>query len=86
MLINGSEGASAGDRWKWNETIGPVVNRPGRQGDWGYANTDALGLMEYLQWCEDMVLAPVLAVWSGLSLGGGITVRELFSLYGKITN
>jgi alpha-N-arabinofuranosidase len=30
------------------------------------------GLMEYLQWCEDMSLAPILAIWSGLTLGGGI--------------
>jgi alpha-L-arabinofuranosidase len=26
------EGASLGDRWKWNETIGLVVDRPGREG------------------------------------------------------
>ncbi|KAM3075158.1 hypothetical protein ACMFMG_007389 [Clarireedia jacksonii] len=68
---NNLEGSSPGNRWKWNETIGPVVNRPGRQGDWGYPNTDALGLMEYLQWCTDMNMTPVLAVWSGLSLSGG---------------
>jgi alpha-N-arabinofuranosidase len=80
-LTGHSEGSSAGNRWKWNETIGPVVNRPGRQGDWGYANTDALGLMEYMQWCEDMALAPVLAVWSGLSLGGGITSGTALTPY-----
>jgi alpha-N-arabinofuranosidase len=28
--------------------------------------------MEYLQWCEDMSLAPILAIWSGLTLGGVI--------------
>jgi hypothetical protein len=28
------EGASPGDRWKWNETIGPVVDRPGREGEY----------------------------------------------------
>ena len=28
--------------------------------------------MEYLQWCEDMSLTPILAIWSGLTLGGGI--------------
>ena len=39
-------------------------------GDWGYPNTDALGLMEYLQWTEDMDLAPVLAIWDGYSLNG----------------
>lgn len=57
------------NRWIWNNTVGPVQNRPGRQGTWGYPNTDALGLMEYLAWCEDMGMAPVLAVWSGLVLG-----------------
>ncbi|KAJ3207225.1 hypothetical protein HDU82_003945 [Entophlyctis luteolus] len=67
---NNLEGETTDNRWKWNETIGPIENRPGRQGDWGYGNSDALGLMEYLQWCEDMKLEPVLAVWAGFSLGG----------------
>jgi alpha-N-arabinofuranosidase len=43
-----------------------------RIGDWTYPNTDALGLDEYLYWCEDMGMTPVLAVWSGLTLGGEI--------------
>ncbi|OCL11008.1 glycoside hydrolase family 51 protein [Glonium stellatum] len=68
---NNLEGATEADRWKWNETIGPLENRPGRQGDWGYPNTDALGLMEYLLWCEDMELAPVLVIWNGFSLSAG---------------
>lgn len=29
---NNLEGLSLEDRWKWNETIGPVENRPGRLG------------------------------------------------------
>jgi alpha-N-arabinofuranosidase len=70
---NNLEGTTTpADRWKWNETIGPVENRPGREGTWGYPNTDALGLMEYLQWCSDMSMIPVLAIWSGLTLGGDI--------------
>ncbi|GAT21099.1 LOW QUALITY PROTEIN: alpha-L-arabinofuranosidase E [Aspergillus luchuensis] len=75
------EGASPSDRWKWNETIGPVVDRPGREGDWSYPNTDALGLDEYLQWCEDMDMEPLLAVWSGLSLGGGIVSGSALDPY-----
>nr|QEI10540.1 GH51 alpha-L-arabinofuranosidase [Evansstolkia leycettana] len=78
---NNLEGASPADRWKWNATIGPVVDRPGRQGDWGYPNTDALGLDEYLYWCEDMGMEPVLAVWSGLSLGGGIVSGSALDPY-----
>ncbi|TQB75004.1 hypothetical protein MPDQ_003800 [Monascus purpureus] len=54
-----------------DKRIGPVQDRPGRQGDWSYPNTDALGLDEYFYWCEDMAMEPVLAVWAGLSLNGG---------------
>lgn len=34
--------------WRWNETIGPLTERPGRPGTWGYQNTDGLGLVEYM--------------------------------------
>ncbi|KAJ7111424.1 glycoside hydrolase superfamily, partial [Mycena epipterygia] len=57
-------------RWDWRNTIGPLVNRPGRQGVWGYINTDGLGLYEYLQWIEDMEMEPIMAVWAGYSLDG----------------
>lgn len=67
---NNLQGKGIASRWKWNETIGPVENRPGRMGTWSYANTDALGLMEYMQWTEDMGLEAVLVVWSGHSLDG----------------
>ena len=36
LLIMNREGASPADRWKWNETIGPVENRPGRQGEFKF--------------------------------------------------
>ena len=67
------------NRWTWYNTIGPVESRPGRQGVWGYPNSDALGLMEYLLWCEDMGLTIILDVWAGLLLNGDaiITGEEL---------
>lgn len=68
---NNLEGSSEGTRWKWNETIGPLTSRPGRQGDWTYPNTDALGLLEYFYWCQDMNLEPILVVWAGFSLNSG---------------
>ncbi|OJD34395.1 alpha-n-arabinofuranosidase a [Diplodia corticola] len=68
---NNLEGNSADNRWKWNLTIGPLEDRPGRQGVWGYPNTDALGIVEYFEWCEDMNLSPLLAVWAGFSLNSG---------------
>ncbi|PGH34989.1 alpha-N-arabinofuranosidase [[Emmonsia] crescens] len=68
---NNLEGMHPYSRWKWNETLGPLESRPGREGTWTYPNTDALGLLEYLYWCEDMKLTPLLTVWDGLSLGQG---------------
>ncbi|KAJ5733607.1 Arabinosidase A [Penicillium malachiteum] len=68
---NNLEGESLDNRWKWNETIGPVQDRPGREGTWSYYNTDGLGLDEYLYWCEDMGLAPLLAIWAGFALDAG---------------
>ncbi|KAI7082118.1 glycoside hydrolase [Hortaea werneckii] len=65
---NNLEGLSPQQRWKWWETLGPLVDRPGRVGDWGYYNTQGLGLMEYLQWTEDMGIERMLAVYAGFSL------------------
>lgn len=76
-----SEGTSVEERWIWNNTIGPVEDRPGRQGAWGYPNTDALGLIEYLLWCQDMSLTPLLAVWDGLTIGGGTVSGDALKPY-----
>ena len=65
---NNLEGFSIEQRWKWNETIGPLKDRPGRVGDWNYYNTDGLGLLEFLQWAEDMEIEPFLGVYAGFSL------------------
>ncbi|KAL4917688.1 glycoside hydrolase superfamily [Aspergillus aurantiobrunneus] len=68
---NNLEGNNEDLRWKWNETIGPVEDRPGRLGAWGYYNSDGLGLMEYLYWCEDLGVEPILGVWAGFALESG---------------
>ena len=65
---NNIEGVSVDQRWKWNETIGPLKDRKGRVGDWNYVNTNGLGLLEYLLFCEDGGIEPVLAVYAGFSL------------------
>ncbi|TVY83677.1 Alpha-L-arabinofuranosidase A [Lachnellula suecica] len=66
---NNIEGDSYHYPWRWNETLGPLAERPGRPGTWGYENTDGLGLVEYLNWCTDLSITPVLAVWAGMYLG-----------------
>lgn len=35
-----------------------------------------LGLMEYMQWCIDAHMEPILAVWAGLSLDGNVVPGE----------
>ncbi|KAH9823940.1 family 51 glycoside hydrolase [Melampsora americana] len=73
---NNIEGYGPDDRWKWYETVGPLTDRPGRKGNWGYANTDGFGLLEVLQFCEDLGLEFIASVWSGLSLSPYKAVPE----------
>ncbi|KAF7797072.1 hypothetical protein EIP86_008264 [Pleurotus ostreatoroseus] len=65
---NNLEGQTTATRWQWNATVGSLLDRPGRVGDWGYVNTDGLGLLEYLQFFEDADMEPIMAVWSGKPL------------------
>ena len=64
------EGDTVQQRFDWKKTLGPIDERPGHQGPWGYRSTDGLGLLEFLEWCEDMKAEPVLAVYAGYSLKG----------------
>jgi alpha-N-arabinofuranosidase len=64
------EGDTPALRFEWKKTIGPVAQRPGHQGPWGYRSTDGLGFLEFLYWCEDLKMEPVLAVYAGYSLKG----------------
>jgi alpha-N-arabinofuranosidase len=64
------EGDRLEDWYDWKKTIGPLVDRPGHQGPWSYWSTDGLGLLEFLEWCEDLKIEPVLAVYAGYSLKG----------------
>lgn len=73
---NNLEGESAGLQWNWTETILNLTDRPGRPGDWGYTNTDGLGLIEYLLWCQDLELEPVLAVFAGYWLDKTAATEE----------
>ncbi|HEV2329172.1 MAG TPA: alpha-L-arabinofuranosidase C-terminal domain-containing protein [Verrucomicrobiae bacterium] len=62
------EGNSIAERFDWKKTIGPIEQRPGHESPWGYWSTDGLGLLEYMEWSEDLHIQPVLAVYAGYSL------------------
>jgi alpha-N-arabinofuranosidase len=64
------EGDTVETRFEWKKTIGPIEERHGHPCPWGYCSTDGLGLLEFLEWCEDMKAEPVLAVYAGYSLKG----------------
>ncbi|HZR17621.1 MAG TPA: alpha-L-arabinofuranosidase C-terminal domain-containing protein [Verrucomicrobiae bacterium] len=64
------EGNTIAERFNWKETIGDVSQRPGHLSPWGYWSTDGFGLLEFLGWCEDLRMEPVLAVYAGYSLRG----------------
>ncbi|KAK0475310.1 arabinofuranosidase [Armillaria luteobubalina] len=78
---NNLEGGTIAQRWQWNATLGPLVDRPGRLGDWGYINTDGLGLLEYLTWCEDLNMEPIMAVWAGFALQGASVPQDQLGPY-----
>lgn len=64
------EGPKITDAFPWKETLGPIANRPGHNGSWGYRASDGMGLLEFLLWAENMGAEPVLGVYAGYSLDG----------------
>ena len=63
------EGGEIATRFNWKNTVGDPAQRPGHLNDaWGYWSTDGMGLLEFLNWCEDLDMQPVLAVYAGYSL------------------
>ena len=63
------EGNTIETRFDWKKTIGDIAQRPGHMNDaWRYWSSDGMGLLEFLLWCEDLHMQPVLAVYAGYSL------------------
>ncbi len=64
------EGDTIAERFDWKKTLGDISLRPGHRCCWNYPSSDGMGLLEYLEWCEDLHVEPVLAVYAGYSLRG----------------
>ena len=62
------EGDHLNEHFEWKKTIGPLVDRPTHPTPWTYRSSDGMGLLEFLTWCEDLHMEPLLAVFSGYSL------------------
>jgi alpha-L-arabinofuranosidase len=64
------EGDQIDERFDWKNTIGPLVDRPTHRSPWNYQSSDGMGLLEFLEWTEDLKIETVLAVYAGYSLKG----------------
>jgi alpha-N-arabinofuranosidase len=62
------EGDHIPERFEWKKTIGPLVDRPTHPSPWRYRSSDGMGLLEFMEWCEDLKIEPVLAVYAGYSM------------------
>ncbi|MDP4262131.1 MAG: alpha-L-arabinofuranosidase C-terminal domain-containing protein [Bacteroidota bacterium] len=62
------EGDYFTSRFDWKKTIGSLDQRPGHASPWGYRSSDGMGLYEFLKWCEDVKMEPLLAVFAGYTL------------------
>ena len=62
------EGDHIPDRYEWKKTIGSWVDRPTHPSPWRYRSSDGMGLLEFMLWCEDLKIEPVLAVYAGYSM------------------
>jgi alpha-N-arabinofuranosidase len=70
------EGNTLATRFDWKKTIGDISQRPGHMNDsWRYWSSDGMGLLEFLEWCEDLHIEPVLAVYAGFGLRGGVRIK-----------
>jgi alpha-N-arabinofuranosidase len=67
------EGRDFENRFNWKATIGPLEERAGHMSPWNYRSTDGMGLLEFLHWCEDLNMEPIVSVYAGMHLDQGRT-------------
>jgi alpha-L-arabinofuranosidase len=76
------EGDTIDTRFDWEETVGPIQDRPGHfNSAWGYWSQDGMGLLEYLELAEELHASPVLAVWAGYTLTGTVVPQSQLEPY-----
>lgn len=65
--------------YRWENTIGPVEERPTRRNNWGYNQTLGLGYYEYFLFCEDIGAKPLPVLPGGFNphTGEGAPLSEI---------
>ena len=68
------EGNLFKERFDWKKMIGDPDERPGHACPWGYTSTDGMGLLEFLEWAEDVGAEPLVGIFAGYVLRGDYVV------------
>lgn len=61
------EGICLDNAFRFEQTLGPVEDRPGCWDLWGYRRTDGIGYHEYLELCEDLGASGMYVINCGMS-------------------
>ncbi|TKY87236.1 hypothetical protein EX895_003913 [Sporisorium graminicola] len=71
-------GHTIASRFQWNNTIGPLIHRPGRLGNWAGWNTDGLGVVEMYNFIEKIGARLIVGLWAGVDANGNsVPLKEL---------
>ena len=68
------EGPDYENRFNWKATIGPLEQRPTHMSPWRYRSSDGMGLLEFLEWCEDLNMEPIVGIYAGLHIDNGANI------------
>jgi alpha-L-arabinofuranosidase len=75
------EGLELAHRFDFKTTLGPWEQRPGHMSPWRYRSSDGMGLLEFLEWAEELNIEPVLGVYAGLNLNGTTQTGDALKPY-----
>ncbi|KAF6767147.1 Carbohydrate-binding, CenC-like protein [Kalmanozyma brasiliensis GHG001] len=71
-------GHSIASRFQWNNTLGPLMDRPGRLGNWQGWNTDGLGVVEMYRFIEKIGARLIVGLWAGVDANGNsVPLKDL---------
>jgi alpha-L-arabinofuranosidase len=59
------EGGTIETAYNWKKTIGPLEQREEIWGPWNYRRTHGMGMLEYLEFCEDVGAEPLYVGFAG---------------------
>ncbi|SNX83036.1 related to alpha-L-arabinofuranosidase I precursor [Melanopsichium pennsylvanicum] len=63
-------GHTIASRFQWNNTIGPLLERPGRLGNWAGWNTEGLGVVEMYNFIQHLGARLIVGLWAGVDANG----------------